>query len=194
MTGVVLAGGKSVRFGSNKALELLMGKRLIEHALAALRPFCTGLMVVANDLEPYLDLDLDAALVRDVVPDQGPLGGIYSALLFSPHDWIFARATDMPFLVPALAEKMIESKNGFDAVVPRLGPHFEPLTALYHWNCCPAVARVLEQEGERKAAHFYRKINVRYVSEEEWRAVDPEGRSFRNANTRQELAKLDGLE
>ena len=190
MTGVVLAGGKSVRFGSNKALEPFMGKRLIDHALASLRPFCAGLMVVANDLDPYFDLKI--TLVRDVVPGQGPLGGIYSALLFSPHEWIFAKATDMPFIVPELAAKMIGWKDGYDAVVPRVDRYFEPLMALYNRSCCAAIARLLEHESERKIVNFYKKIKVRYVDEEEWRALDPEGLSFKNVNTRQELAELDG--
>jgi len=190
VTGVVLAGGKSVRFGANKALQQFRGKRLIEHAIDLLRPFCDDLLVVANDLGPYFGLDI--ALAQDIIAHQGPLGGIYTALLFSPCEWIFARATDMPFLVPGLAAAMLAAREGFDAVVPRAGDFYEPLMALYHRRCCPAIADFLEREGERKITNFYKKIKVRYFSEEEWRAIDPGGLSFRNANTPEDLAAIDG--
>ncbi len=178
-----------MRFGRNKALELFRGKRLIEHALASLRPFCDHLLVVANDLDPYLDLQVP--LARDVVPHQGPLGGIYTALLFSPAEWIFAKATDMPLLVPALAALMIEAKEGHDAVVPVLGEHFEPLFALYRRTCRAAIDEMLQKQDERQIVRFYRKVRVRYLKEEEWRAADPKGLSFRNVNTPRDLADLE---
>jgi molybdopterin-guanine dinucleotide biosynthesis protein A len=64
--------------------------------------------------------------------------------------------------------------------------------ALYHRRCCPAIADVLKREGERKITNFYKKIKVRHFSEVEWRAIDPGGLSFRNANTPEDLAAIDG--
>ncbi len=192
ITGAVLAGGKSVRFGKNKALQDLRGKRFIERAVESLRPFCDPVMVIANDLELYLDLGV--TLVRDIIPHQGPLGGIYTALLFSSSEWVLVKATDMPFLIPGLAASLIGAREGFDAVVPMLGDFYEPLLALYNRRCLPPIVRQLENPDERQIVRFYRKIRVNGIPEEEWRKIDPDALSFRNVNTQDDLVEIDGLE
>lgn len=188
LTGAILAGGQSQRFGRNKALEVFRGKRFIDHGLESLRASCDPLLVVANDLAPYYDVR--ATLVRDVVPRQGPLGGLYTALLYSPHDWLFVKATDMPFLVTELLQLMLQLRPGVDAVVPQYENHYyEPLLALYHRRCLPVIARLLEGT-QRKTSAFYRDINVRLVAEKEWRVVDPQGLSFCNVNTMEDREQL----
>lgn len=187
MTGAVMAGGKSVRFGRNKALEVFDGMRFIERAIQSVRPFCGQVMVVANELGPYADLGVE--LVRDVFPHQGPLGGIYTALLFCRSDWVLVKATDMPFLVPGMAALLAEAREGFDAVVPKTGDFYEPLLALYSRRCLSAIARQLESE-DRQIIGFYRKIKVRSIEEAQWRTIDPEGVSFRNVNTLEDLAEI----
>ncbi len=187
LAGAVLAGGMSRRFGRNKALEVFRGKRLIDHGLETLRPFCDPLFVVANDLEPYYDVR--ASLVRDILPREGPLGGIFTALFFSPHDWLLVKATDMPFLKPGLVEGMLAAREGADLVAPLRGGYFEPLLALYSKRCIPVIAEALEK-GERQIVSFYKKMRVKTIGEEEWRLWDPEGASFRNVNTPEDWEQL----
>jgi len=187
MTGAVLAGGKSLRFGKNKALEVVGGMRLVERSIKSLRTFCDHIMVVVNDLSPYLELGVP--LVRDIIPHQGPLGGLYTALLFSEDEWVFVKATDMPLIVPGVAELIIGAREGFDAVVPMVGNFFEPLFALYNRRCLPAIARQLETPGERQIVRFYKKVKVKSIPEEKWRKIDPEGACFRNINTPGDLAE-----
>lgn len=188
MTGAVLAGGKSVRFGKNKAMEVLGGKRLVELSIDSLRPLCDRVMLVVNELAQYADLGV--TVVRDVIPHQGPLGGIYTALLFSPDDWVFVKATDMPLMVPELALILMNAREGCDAVVPMVGEYYEPLLALYHRRCLPAIARQLEVPEERQIIRFYKKIKLKRIPEEEWKRADPRGLSFRNVNTPLDLAEL----
>ncbi len=187
VTGAILAGGKSLRYGRNKALETFRGKSLIERAVASLSGFGDPVLVIANDVLPYLHVR--ATLVQDVVRDQGPLGGVFTALLFSPHDWVFLKATDMPFLVEELARKMSSLKEGCDAVVPILNGRPEPLLAIYSRRCLAPIAAALEK-GERKVTSFYRKVKVKELPEKEWRKVDPEGLSFKNVNTPENLEEL----
>jgi molybdopterin-guanine dinucleotide biosynthesis protein A len=192
ITGAVLAGGKSLRFGKNKALHRYGGKRLIDWAIESLRPFCDTIMVVANDIVPYMDMEV--MLAMDVIPHQGPLGGIYTALLFSPAEWVLVKGTDMPFLVPEMASLLIEAKDGFDAVVPTLSDGYDPLVALYNRRCLPAIARRLAVPGGRKVIGFYREIKLLTIAEDKWRKVDPDALSFKNLNTPVDLAELDGLD
>jgi len=192
ITGAVLAGGKSLRFGKNKAFQLLRGKRFIDLAIESLRPFCDPVMAVVSEIEPYLDIGV--MLAQDIIQDRGPLGGIYTALLFSPAEWIFVRATDMPFLVPELASMIIDAREGFDAVVPKMNEYYDPLLAMYNRRCIPAIARQLREPDKRQVIGFYRKIRIRTVTEREWREVDPDALSFKNVNTPSDLAENDGPE
>src|SRR3546814_12901702 len=68
--GAVLAGGRSSRFGSDKALAMLGGRTLLDHAQAALRPHCDALIVVGRG----------EGLADWPQPDMGPLGGVAGAL------------------------------------------------------------------------------------------------------------------
>ncbi len=190
ITGAVLAGGRSSRYGMNKSLEIFHGVRLIDRIVESLRPQCEPVLIVANDLSHYYDTR--ATLIQDVIAQLGPLGGLYSALLFSPNEWVFVKATDMPFLVPGLLEMMTASAEGCDAVVPFTEGRPQPLMSLYHRRCFPVIAEFLEK-GERKVAAFYRKIRVRALSEERWRSVDPDGRSFLNINCREDLERLEWI-
>ncbi len=192
ITGAVLAGGKSLRFGTNKALQQFGDKRLLEWAVETLRPFCDPIVVIANEIEPYLELGVTVAL--DMIPHLGPLGGIYTALLFSPAEWVLVKATDMPFLVPEVASLLIDAKEGFDVVVPKLNDSYEPLLAMYNRRCLPAIARHLEVPGKHKIIGFFREIRLRTIAEEKWREVDPEAFSFKNVNTPSDMAQLDGLD
>jgi molybdopterin-guanine dinucleotide biosynthesis protein A len=192
ITGAVLAGGKSLRFGKNKALQQFRGKRLLDLAIESLRPFCDPVMVVVNEIEPYLDTGV--MMVSDIIPHQGPLGGIYTALLFSRTEWVMVKAVDMPFLVPEMVSLLIDAKEGFDAVVHIRNDFYDPLLAMYNRRCLPAIARQLEMPDQRKVIDFYRKIRLGCIAEEEWRKVDPDALSFKNVNTPSDLAELDGLE
>ncbi|WP_170180257.1 molybdenum cofactor guanylyltransferase [Desulfoglaeba alkanexedens] len=191
ISGAVLAGGQSRRFGRNKCLETFRGKRLIDRAVESLAESASLVLLVANELEPYLNVD--ARLVRDVIPRQGPLGGIYTALLFSPYPRVFVKAADMPFLEPRLARRLLTIDEKADVVVPVLEGEYEPLLAVYHARCIPLIARTLE-EGERRIVGFYRRARVKRIEEEAWRPFDPDGRSFWNVNTAEDLERILAFE
>ncbi len=187
ITGVVLAGGTSSRYGRNKALDEFHGERLVDRCVAQLSHHTRQVMLIANDLSPYYSTK--ATLVQDILPQRGPLGGILTALVFSPHDWVFVKAADMPFLSPGLFPLMMELMGAHDVVVPVNNGHYEPLLALYHRRCLAAVLRTLQREEHRVVAS-YKKLKVRVMTEKHWQRVDPEGISFRNINTRHDMIRV----
>ena len=133
--------------------------------------------VVANDLRPYFGLP--ATLVRDFVPDQGPLMGIYTALMCSPNPWILARAVDMPFFTPPLLVAMMqECKETVEVVVPLVADQYEPLFALYHRRCLGAIRAVLE-EARRQVKEEVRTALLDFQAATTSLALaDPPGQGF----------------
>lgn len=186
VTGAVLAGGKSSRFGRNKALEYFGGERLIDRSVRLISGWCNPVLVVCQRPEEYFGVSAD--LVSDIAPGKGPLMGLYTALLFTPNEWVFIRAVDMPFLVKDLAEFLIKKafEGKSDVVIPIREGEYEPLCACYHVRCVPHVKRAIES-GERRMIQFFSRVRVEAVYEEFWRRMDPEGKSLININTPQDF-------
>ena len=104
LLGAVLAGGKATRFGSDKALALLDGRPLIEHAIASLEPHVAGVVVCGRDDPRW------TCLADRPAPDLGPLGGLAAALLHAREqgfDAVLSTGCDMPSLPAALVEALI---------------------------------------------------------------------------------------
>ncbi|MCX7823299.1 MAG: molybdenum cofactor guanylyltransferase [Syntrophobacterales bacterium] len=189
ITGVILAGGRSSRFGRNKALEHLGGERFIDRSIRLMRDWCRVVFVVCQNLEEYFGVD--ANLIADIIPNRGPLGGLYTALLFSPKEWVFLRAVDMPFLERSFADFLIKRtlERKADVVIPLKNGEFEPLCACYNVRCIPHIKRVIESGGGRMI-QFFQKVRVDAIPEETWRKVDSEGKSFVNVNTLKEFEEI----
>jgi molybdopterin-guanine dinucleotide biosynthesis protein A len=102
--GYVLAGGKSSRMGTDKALIEIGGIRLIAHALAKLRAVCAEVFVLGSNPE----LATYAPLVPDLHPGCGPIGGIDAALAHSKFEWNLVLPVDVPFLPASFLRDWIE--------------------------------------------------------------------------------------
>lgn len=102
--GAVLAGGRSTRFGSDKALALLDGRPLIDHAAAAIAPYVSEIVVCGRSDPRWTCLaDLPA-------PDMGPLGGMAAALVHArdnAFDGVLSTGCDMPSLPGVLIDALI---------------------------------------------------------------------------------------
>lgn len=185
LTVAVMAGGKSSRMGTDKAFVPLLGKPLIEHVLGR----TAGLgqretFIVANDVPAYNHLGLQ--VFPDIVPDKGPLGGIYTALHHSRSRYTLVVATDMPFLEPAFLAFMRDRAPGYDVVVPRIERYPQGLHAVYSRDCTEPIEAQLA--GPRlKVIGFYGKVRTLYLDEADYARVDPFGLALRNVNTPDEL-------
>ena len=131
ITGVVLAGGRSTRFGRNKALVLWQGQFLIQHVINALASVFDECLLVTNTPEIYTFLNLPMTI--DLYNNLGPLAGLDAALHHCRTPWIFTSACDMPTLSPKLITFLCSlAENGADAVIPWPANGPEPLCGLYH--------------------------------------------------------------
>jgi molybdopterin-guanine dinucleotide biosynthesis protein A len=187
-TGVILAGGKSSRFGKNKALSILKNRPLIEFPASVMTDLFDDLLLVTGTPEEYRFLGWPTT--SDIYRDSGPLAGIHAAIKAANRSKIFVSGCDMPFLDKELITYLCEKASGHDAVIPRTVRGLEPLHAVYSRNLLQAIEEALEN-GIRKIHQFLADANIREVSEAEILAVTGNLDSFRNVNTPEDLSEAD---
>ncbi len=187
ITGVILAGGRSRRYGSNKAHVRIEGIPLIERVAGVMGSLFDRIFLITNNPEEYAYLGFP--MHEDLVRGLGPLGGIYTALTAIPGGAGFFVPCDMPFLNPHLIRYMVEIRENCDAVVPRISGKLEALHALYSKKCLAAV-RALIDRREYQIIRFLPRVSVRYVEEAEIRGFDMKLRCFININRPEEAKGL----
>jgi len=188
VTGLILLGGKSSRYGSNKALVEIDGARLIERVAGVMKSIFHRVILVTNTPEEYAYLRLP--MVEDLIKGLGPMGGIYTGLMTMSDETGFLVACDMPFLSGKLIRHMVEVRDDFDTVVPRMDWMLEPLHALYSKKCIPVIREAIE-ERQYQIAKCFARMRVRYMDEEEIRLWDQDLRSLFNINKPQDLPRQD---
>ena len=184
ITGIVLAGGKSNRYGRNKALVEMDGIRLIERVIGVVEPIFEHLLIITNTPQDYAYLKLP--MVEDLIKGLGPLGGIFTGLQTISDEAGFFVACDMPFVNAELIHHMADVMEDFDAVVPKVDWKIETLHAIYTKSCIPAIKELIDNR-DYQIFNFFQKVRVRYLNENEIRGFDPELRSFFNINRPEEL-------
>ena len=189
LTGIVLAGGQSQRMGRNKALMELEGQTLIARVLDKVSLLCDELIISASETDLYADLP--ARVVPDVIPGRGALSGIHAGLCAMRNEMALVVACDMPFLNLRLLRYMVVIAPGYDVIVPRVGGEYEPLHAMYSFNCIAPIAQLIAQ-GPRRVIDFYERVRVREVPQDKIALFEAE-LSFVNVNTPQQWADVQRL-
>ena len=190
VSGVVLAGGMSSRYGKNKALVEFHGIPLIERVLGVMRPIFRHIIIITNTPDEYSYLELP--MYQDIIKGLGPLGGVFTGLQVIPDNAGFFVACDMPFLNQGLIRHMVEIKADFDLVVPRISGYMEALHSLYDKRCQSRIESLINS-GIYQVFRFFNEVSVRYVDEDEVRMFDPDLRSFLNINSPEALNEFHNL-
>jgi molybdopterin-guanine dinucleotide biosynthesis protein A len=159
LTGIILAGGKSSRMGTDKAFIRFKGKMLIEYPITLLKPICNEILISANS-EEYRCFGFD--VVYDEFPGYGPVGGIFSSLSHSSNEWNFVTGCDTPNLSNQIITRLLAESEGYDCVVPEYGGKLEPLAALYNKKCMPKFAEGIN-EGQLSLRKVLHQLNCHYV-------------------------------
>lgn len=189
MTAIILAGGKATRMGcADKAFLRLGREMLIKRQLRLIRKLFKKIIIVTNSPQRYRNLN-GVRIVTDLIPNRGPLGGIYSGLQASEDDYNFVLACDMPFINLDLISYMLKKIKGFDIVIPRYNRKFEPLYAVYSRNCIKPIENGLSRKN-LKITRFLQYVKVRIISKKEITQFDLNGISFVNINTPNDYRRL----
>ncbi len=191
---IVLAGGKGLRLGHDKTLEIIGNRSLLQRVVSYLSFFNSDIIIVTakeQSFPQFADYP-KLRIVVDTYPGKGPLGGIYTGLAISDSFYNLVVACDMPFLNQALLRSMIQLSANFDVVVPRLGDIVEPLHAVYSKGCLAPIGYLLKQ-GNLRVTELFTLVRARYVEAEEINRFDPKHLSFFNINTEADLEKAREL-
>jgi molybdopterin-guanine dinucleotide biosynthesis protein A len=183
--GIILAGGRSRRMGADKAVVDFCGTRMIDRVTHMLGAVADPVVVVTR---ASADLDgVPATVLEDERPYEGPLPALVAGLRATGAERNVAVACDMPFLNAALLRRLGELVHeGVDAVVPIASGRPQPLHAAYG-DCAIEPLLAVIAAGERSLKGALERLRVRWVPEIEWKTLDPDGRSFLNVNTPEEL-------
>jgi molybdopterin-guanine dinucleotide biosynthesis protein A len=144
LSGVILAGGQSLRMGHDKAWLELEGEPLIARALATLRE--VGIDEIFISGKPGTDYSgLRCPVLFDRQPGLGPLGGIECALDACSTPKLLVLAVDLPHMTVDFLREMVASCEPPQGVVPVLFDQLEPLAAVYPKRCHALLRGCLAQ-------------------------------------------------
>jgi molybdopterin-guanine dinucleotide biosynthesis protein A len=187
---IILAGGKSIRFGHDKVLERIGNTSLLEQVISHVDPICKDIIIVTAKGRTFAQLANRSKITveSDIFPGQGSLGGIYTGLVKSKSFYNLVVAADMPLLNEGLLRYMIKVADGYDFTLPRVDDWYEPLHAIYSKNCINPIKSILEQ-GKKVIVELFDYVKVRFVEAKEIEQFDPQHLSFFNINTKEDMAR-----
>jgi molybdenum cofactor guanylyltransferase len=184
VTCAILAGGRSRRMGRDKATLRIHDRALIQGAYDKARKMFDDIIIISSRHTHIAGVD--APILKDVVPQEGPLTGIVSALLYSSHPYVCVLACDMPFVSPRAILHMMNEVHGEDVVIPKTSKGYEPLHALYNRSCISYMLKHIER-GRMKVSDLFPYLVVRELGEHP-DFFSNGNASFTNINTEGDLS------
>ena len=188
---MVLAGGRSQRFGSDKLAAPDRGAPLLRRAVTGLAAVCGEVVVVlgpAGPEPPFLD-GLLVRFARDDVEGEGPLAGLRAGLEVVRTDLAIAAAGDMPDLSEPVLRLMLRTaeEEPADAVVLQDGERWRPVPCALRTRIVRTEAGAAFEAGERSLRGLLERVGVLVVEEIAWRPLDPAGATLRDVDVPADL-------
>jgi molybdopterin-guanine dinucleotide biosynthesis protein A len=181
VTGVVLAGGASRRFGSDKLAADLGGRPLLHHAIERLLRVCDEVVVVLPPRgdEPSVPAG-SVTFARDEAEHEGPLAGMAAGLAVAGSDRTVVTGGDMPGLEPDVVRELLRAIEETDAVAALLsdGGDGRPLPCVVKTEPALDAARRLLGAGRRRLRDLQAEVPTVVVDESTWAAFDPDRRTL----------------
>jgi molybdopterin-guanine dinucleotide biosynthesis protein A len=195
---LVLAGGRSTRFGRDKLLEHWQGEPLFWAPLRAAAAACDELVLCwradgpAPDLPELPEQARPVRVVRDLRPGEGPLAGLAAGLAAVEAGAALCVAGDMPLLQAALLRGLAARSRDWRGSARALvvGGVVRPLPCLVRVDLAAPAATHRLEEGRLSLLGLLDALGAELVPEPAWRAWDPGGRSLEDVDTAADLERL----
>jgi molybdopterin-guanine dinucleotide biosynthesis protein A len=184
---IVLCGGKSTRMGVAKATLPFGPETMLQRVVRLLATTVSPIVAVAARGQLLPVLPVDVIVTRDERESRGPLEGLRAGLKALPEsvDAAYVTSCDVPLLVPAFVQHMLALLGEHDIAVMEIDGFPHPLSAVYRRAVLPEVESLLAQDRLRPV-FLFDAVRTRRVSPDEMRVADPDLRTLRNLNTREE--------
>ena len=190
---VVLAGGKSIRFGDNKSQAQLKGKILIDYILSEIINDFREVIIVANDPIEHLSSDKITKIV-DFKKNLGPLGGVFSAMKWvkdndKKYQWIVTFPSDTPFFKKKIMNSFLNKINEKESELffMKSNEKRHNIFGLWSMDLIDQLEKDLET-GSRKVEKWANSIGVKTINMS-FEKEDP----FFNINTKEDLEKAENI-
>ena len=186
VSGIVLAGGRSSRFGSDKLAVTVGDATLLDRAIAGVAAVASEIVVVVAPGDDRIPAEIGrpVRLVADPERHGGPLVGLLAGLEAVEQPLVVVAGGDMPSLSPAVLGAMIRAltvrRSGTDAVILQSRGERQPLPAVLRTGAATAIARQLVGDGERRLRSLFERLPTRALDEREWRPLDPAATTLRD--------------
>ena len=138
----ILAGGNSRRMGRDKATFMIGEKALVNRVYDEAVKVFKEVIIISSHHESLSGID--APIYKDMLPIQGPIVGIVSALMYASNPYVFVFACDMPFISEESIRYMISEAKGEDLIIPKTKGGYEPLYAIYGKSCMAHLFKLIE--------------------------------------------------
>ncbi len=181
MSGIVLAGGRSSRMGTEKGLVQVDGKPMISHVLDVLEKLgVCDIKICAND--PRYE-QFGYPVIKDLVKEKGPIGGMYSALLESETENNLILSCDIPNISVEVLQFLLKNSNEELATIVAYNGKKHPLIGVYKIGGLPIIKKCVETD-ELRLTDLCKQLGAKVVTIPNHVGND---RDFLNMNTPQEL-------
>lgn len=184
-TGLILAGGTSVRFGEQKPLAVLDGRPLVRWVGDALASRCDELVVsigVRDDPDRFKEAVPGARIAQDARSQRGPIEGFLRGFDAARGNLVLVAPGDAPLLQASLYDGLLAILGNHDVAVPRHAV-MDPIRAVYRRD---AVLRGLAR-GPRSPSALIDRLDAVYLEGDALRVADPTFASFVDVNRREDL-------
>lgn len=182
MTGIILAGGKSSRMGTDKGLLMLNGKPMIQHVIDRIEELGLPILIVANNSE-YAQFGYP--VIEDLVKEKGPVGGIYTGLMTSNTESNLIISCDTPNISLELLNQLIDASKDHVVTIAKHKGQLHPLIGVYKRSALDAFNRNLTV-NQLKLSPICTELNAHILTIEDNQKISFQ-EHFSNINTPNEL-------
>ena len=181
ISGIVIAGGKSLRMGIDKSSILFRTQSFLDRAVGLLQHFTDDIIISANKNITHGAY----RIISDIVQNAGPMGGLHACLPHIKNDRALVIPVDMPLLnIEALQYLLQQVDRQQKMTIFNANSRLQMLTGVYHKDIVPLLQNHLDT-GDYKLQNLLKKIPCQIVEAGEFSPI------FVNVNTPEQLNKLN---
>ncbi|HMU44318.1 MAG TPA: molybdenum cofactor guanylyltransferase [Ignavibacteriaceae bacterium] len=191
ITGIILAGGKSSRMGTNKSFLKIGNQTIIERIVDLMKSIFSEVIIITNSTEEYKFLNLP--LFEDIYKWKGPLAGIHSALAHSQTEKIFVLSCDVPLMSKEMIEYIVEYKSNKPIIFCEAAGYHQPLVGVYSKKIfCEIEKFISNNELSDKSFHqFLKNVDAELIHPEKLHFYKDE--FFFNVNNPEDYDNLNKI-